>query len=322
VTGAPAPEVREVAERVFACEQPDGPRLVRQVVIAGADAALVVDTGLPGAPAAGILPLLERLGLPPVVLLTHPDGDHVAGTAELLAVHRGARLLGGTADLPLLGDPERAIRERYARFAKDDDVPFTAAMAERARTRFGAPFPTPEAAPHGLALDLGGRGVTLLATPGHSPGHTAAWVADDGVLAAADAAMGRAIHDRAGNGYIPAMYAPPATYRETVSRLAALPVRTLLTGHEPVMDASGAARFLAESAAACTRLEALTAAALAEGPATLMTLCARVHAAYGGLPDDRVRDLALTVDGHVAELVAAGRAAVEPGPPRVFRTAP
>ncbi len=52
--------------------------------------------------------------------------------------------------------------------------------------------------------------MTLLATPGHSPGHTAAWVADDGVLAAADAAMGRAIHDRAGHGYIPPMYAPPA----------------------------------------------------------------------------------------------------------------
>ena len=53
-----------------------------------------------------------------------------------------------------------------------------------------------------------------------------------------------------------------------------------------------------------------------------MTLCARVHAAYGGLPDDRVRDLALTVDGHLGDLIAAGRAAVEPDSPRVFRTAP
>ena len=42
------PAVIEVADRVFACEQPDGPRLIRQVVIGGDDAALVVDTGLPG----------------------------------------------------------------------------------------------------------------------------------------------------------------------------------------------------------------------------------------------------------------------------------
>ena len=42
--------VREVADRVFACEQPDGPRIIRQVVIGGEHAALVVDTGLPGSP--------------------------------------------------------------------------------------------------------------------------------------------------------------------------------------------------------------------------------------------------------------------------------
>ena len=54
------------------------------------------------------------------------------------------------------------------------------------------------------------------------------------------------------------------------------------------------------------------------GPGTLMELCGRVHAAYGGLPADRVRDLAMTVDGHLADLVAARRATISPGPPRVF----
>ena len=74
------------------------------------------------------------------------------------------------------------------------------------------------------------------------------------------------------------------------------------------MDGAATSTFLEESAAACDRLEALTAEALIEGPGTLMELCGRVHAAYGGLPADRVRDLAMTVDGHLADLVAARRA--------------
>jgi glyoxylase-like metal-dependent hydrolase (beta-lactamase superfamily II) len=313
--------VREVADRVFACEQPDGPRIIRQVVIAGDHAALVVDTGLPGSPAAGILPVLARLGVLPTLLLTHPDGDHVAGTAEVLAAHPGSRVVAGAADVPLMGEPERAIRERYARFAATDDVPFTEEMHARAVTRFGEPFDPPEPVADGTTIELGGRTVTLLATPGHSPGHMAAWIAADGVLVAADAAMGQAIHDRQGNPYIPPMYAPPSIYRSTVARLGELPIVVLLTGHEPVMDAAATASFLADSAAACDRLEALTAEALAAGPATLMELCRRVHAASGGLPADRVRDLALTVDGHLADLVAAGKAEVSPGPPRFFRSA-
>ena len=101
--------------------------------------------------------------------------------------------------------------------------------------------------------------------------------------------------------------------------MEALPIAVLLTGHEPVMDGAAASTFLEESAAACDRLEALTAEALNEGPGTLMELCRRVHAAYGGLPADRVRDLAMTVDGHLGDLVAARRATISSGPPRVFQ---
>jgi glyoxylase-like metal-dependent hydrolase (beta-lactamase superfamily II) len=192
-------------------------------------------------------------------------------------------------------------------------------MAARARARFGGAFPTPEPAGDGLAVDLGGRTVELVATPGHSAGHTAAVDRAAGVVAAADAAMGRAIADREGNGYIPPMYAPPAAYRATLARLAALAPRVYLSGHEPVLDAGAAAAFLAASADACDRLGDLVRAALDDERRTLMALCARVHAAYGDLPVARVRDLALTVDGHLAELAAAGDAAIEPGPPRTFR---
>jgi hypothetical protein len=42
--------------------------------------------------------------------------------------------------------------------------------------------------------------------------------------------------------------------------------------------------------------------------------------AYGGLPDDRTADLALTVDGHLAELIAAELVVVASDHPRRFRS--
>ena len=80
------------------------------------------------------------------MLITHPDSDHLGGTAELLAARPDARVLAGALDLPLVGDPERMIRERYARFGSDDDVPFGDAAVVRARARAGLPFGGVEAA--------------------------------------------------------------------------------------------------------------------------------------------------------------------------------
>lgn len=310
--------VLEVADRVWSCEQPDGPRRIRQVVIAGSAGALLVDTGLPESPSAGVLDLLDRLGLEVTVLLTHPDADHVGGTAAILQRNPGARLLAGTADLPLTGDPERAIRERYAAFTADD-VPFTEADAERARSRFGPAFGPVEGVDDGASLDLGDRTVELMATPGHSPGLTTAWVPDVRVAAASDAVMGEAIPDRDGAPYIPPMYAPPGVYRVTIALLESLPLDLLLTAHEPVLDAAGAQAFLQTSRAACARMSALVREAVLDAPASLMAICERVVAAHGGLPADRVASLAMTVDGHLAELEAAGAVAIEPGLPRSFR---
>ena len=310
--------VHEVAERIWSCEQPDGPRRIRQVVIAGGASALVVDTGLPDSPAAGLLDLLERLGLEVGILLTHPDADHVGGTAAILERYPDAALMAGTADIDLTGDPERAIDERYAAFV-DDGIPFSDAEAERARARFGPAFGSVEAVHDGETLDLGGRHVELLWTPGHSPGHTVAWVPDALTMAAADAVMGEAIPDVDGNPFVPPMYAPPGDYRVTIAQLEGLPIECLLTGHEPVLDAEGAQELLQASRAACARMSALVREALLDAPATLTTVGERVQVAHGNLPADRLAALAMTVDGHLGELESAGGVVVEPGPPRTFR---
>ena len=313
--------ISELTGGIWSCEQDDGPRIVREVVIAGDQAVLVVDTGLPGSGRDELLPLVERLGERElIVLITHPDSDHLGGTAELLAAKPGARVLAGALDVPLVGNPERIVRDRYARFAVHDDVPFGAAAEERAFLRAGPAFTGTQAVPASTRLELGGRTVEVIPTPGHSPGHISAWVPDAGLLAAADAIMGNGIPTRDGQLMIAPMYGPPNDYRETIERVRGLPVRTLATGHEPILRDEAVEAFLDMSRAASDRLAGLVEGALDDTPRTLMELCGRVHAAYGGLPDDRVADLALTVDGHLAELVAAGLAEVASGPPRRFRS--
>jgi glyoxylase-like metal-dependent hydrolase (beta-lactamase superfamily II) len=314
--------IYELADRIWSAEQDDGPRIVRQLVIAGLHTILVVDTGLPGAPTADLLPTIARLGSRSVsVVITHPDSDHLGGTTELLAAFPNARVLAGAADRALVGDPERMIRERYARFSAVDDVPFAPAAVERARSRAGQPFDGTIPAKPGALIELGGRTAQIVPTPGHSAGHIAVLVADAGLLAAGDAVMGTGIPTRDGALLIPPMYAPPAAYRATIDLLHSLPVDVLATGHEPIMRGSEIGAFLDASAEACDRIALLVADAVDEGPATLLQLCERVRRSYGGLPDDRAGDLALTVDGHLAELVAAGFVEVELDDVRTFRSA-
>lgn len=313
--------IRELTGGIWSCEQDDGPRIVRQVVIAGDDTVLVVDTGLPGAPTRELLPLLARIGERKLaVLITHPDSDHLGGTAELLAARPDARVLAGALDVPLVGDPERMIRERYARFTVEDDVPFGEDAVVRARGRAGLPFGGVEAAHPRKPFALGGRRAEFIPTAGHSPGHTAAWIPDAGLLAAGDAIMGNGIPARDGGLLIPPMYAPPDIYRETIERVRALPVRLLATGHEPIIEGEAIGSFLDASLAASEHLAKLVASAVEETPLTLLELCERVHSAYGGLPDDRAPDFALTVDGHLADLVMAEHVVVSSGNPRRFES--
>ena len=228
--------IRELAEGIWCCEQPDGLRIVRQVVCAGDDGLLVVDTGLAADGAANVLELVALVAPAAIiVLITHPDSDHLGGTARLLAERPDARVLAGAADLELVGDPERMISVRYARFSVRDDIPFDEAARQRARDRAGAPFAATAAAPH-EQLDLGGRRVVLVPTAGHSPGHTSAWLPESGVLAAGDGVMGAGIPKVDGDLLIPPMYAPPPAYLDTIFRVRALGVTTLVTGHDPVID--------------------------------------------------------------------------------------
>ena len=304
--------ISELRPGLWRVEEPDGRRRLCQYVVAGGERTLVVDTGLPETPSRGLLALLA--GKPPVVLLlTHPDADHRGGAPVLRDAIPQLEVWCHELDRDQLADPEVALAERYLAFADSDGVGPAPDRLAAMRERLGGPVEIDCALAGDCGLDLGGRRAEILHAPGHSPGSVVAWLPDDRAALVGDAVMGRGIPFVDGGLMYPPMYAPPRAYLETVARLEALRPSLILSGHEPPLEGADAVRFLAESRDAVNRLTALVREALV-GTRTLAELCDAVTAGYGDLPVDGAANVAMTVDGTLAELDVE----VDPGPPRRF----
>ena len=98
-------------------------------------------------------------------------------------------------------------------------------------------------------LDLGGRMVELMPTPGHSAGSISLWDETTRAAITADAVLGDGLHFADGRPAFPPTYRNLRPYHATVATLQELRPEWLLTAHEPVMDAaaSGAFRKLSRS---------------------------------------------------------------------------
>ncbi len=178
----------------------DEPQHVCTWLIAGDDRAVLLDSGLGICP---IRPVAERLCPLPIDLVTsHYHFDHVGGHHEFdaIAAHEAAvaPLAAGTPDHVLAG---------YASFVADRE-PHVDEYLALDRAWFGllldaaVPRPFPDSFDpaawttgpvrvrstlcDGDVLELGGRSLTVLHTPGHSPDSLCLLDERDGVLFAAD----------------------------------------------------------------------------------------------------------------------------------------
>lgn len=136
-------------------------------LVRSGDRLAFVDTGTANT-VPGLLGVVDALGLTPAqvdyVIPTHVHLDHAGGAGALMAACPNARLLAHAKGAPHLIDPAKLSAGASAVYGE-------AAFARD----FGALTPVPEArvmvAEDGQVIDLAGRPLTFIDTPGHANHH-------------------------------------------------------------------------------------------------------------------------------------------------------
>lgn len=198
--------------------------LVNSYLIRGSDRAIVFDTGTGIGDYEGVV---RRLTDRPILVVTsHTHWDHTGGHGAFadIAVHEAERewLVEGMKGVPKEAGKAELIRGITASppvgFDPDEFELYTG-EPDRLLT-------------DGDVLELGDRTLTVLHTPGHSPGHCCLYEPDRGYLFAQDLVYeGPLLLDMAG--------AEPASYVESIRRVHGLDgLARVFPGHGETDDAS------------------------------------------------------------------------------------
>lgn len=182
-------------------------------LLIGNDRALLIDTGL------GISNIYEQVrkltNKPVAAVATHIHWDHIGGHKyfpEFYAHEAELDWLNGKFPLPL-----QAVKNMVAdRCELPEDFCINGyAIFQGKPGRLLV---------DGDTIDLGGRTIQVLHTPGHSPGHLCFWEDEKGYLYSGDLVY---------EGTLFANYpsTDPQSYLTSLEKIAVLPIKQLLPGH-------------------------------------------------------------------------------------------
>lgn len=186
-------------------------------LVCGTERALLIDTGLG---VADIKAVVDRLtALPVTVTTTHVHWDHIGGhkSFDTIAVHEAERdWLAVKFPLPLAA-VKKSLACRPCEFPAGFDL-------DSYQVFQGEPQ---QVLRDGDLLDLGGRRLAVLHTPGHSPGHCCYYEADRKCLYSGDLLY---------LGCLDAFYptTDPLLFWQSVKRIQPLDVSRILPGHHRI----------------------------------------------------------------------------------------
>ncbi|EPZ52808.1 MBL fold metallo-hydrolase [Alicyclobacillus acidoterrestris] len=243
MSGMQNERVTEIAPGVFVLkvEMAYLPDLIYPILLwdEGKREAVLLDTGMPGN-GLEIRRAIEAANVPlddvKTVLLTHQDIDHIGGLPEFLAsVKHSVTVLAHEADKPYIEGERPLMKLNQETMQGLLDL-----MVEEEAKRFQMLFADPpftrvnNILSDGQTLDLLG-GVTVIHTPGHTPGHISLYLHASRILITADAMA-------ADNGRLtgPNPYLTPdmATAIQSLSKFANLEIDTAVCYHGGIVRES------------------------------------------------------------------------------------
>jgi glyoxylase-like metal-dependent hydrolase (beta-lactamase superfamily II) len=197
---------------------------------------LLVDAGFPGqlplfreAMAAAGVPF-ERLG---AVILTHQDIDHLGGLPAILeGAPQKVEVLASETEKPYIQGEKQSVKMNPEAMAKMM-ASLPPEVAEARRKSFAALLANPPKAvvtrtvADGEELPYGG-GVTVIATPGHTPGHVSVYHRSSKTLITGDAMV---VNDGQLLGPSPSATADLATATRSLQKFTHFDIQAVICYH-------------------------------------------------------------------------------------------
>jgi len=226
----------ELSPGLHRIECPIGPRYVAIYAIVGSKYTLLVDTGFDDSIRTTVVNYFKekKLSLDAVryVINTHSDYDHTGGNKAVRELMPNALICAGERDRPMIENLNSMFFDRYNEFEKEhgfaeskDAKDFMMTVAFETNVDIG--FAGNE------RIDLGGRYVEILHTPGHSWGHVSILDEKSRAIIIGDAVLGNSVLLADGQPAFPPTYRFVEAYRSTIRLLKGYQASEILTSHYP-----------------------------------------------------------------------------------------
>ena len=273
---------------------------------------ILVDTGLKDEPEEIILPALRAAGVEPgrltAIINSHADVDHTGGNAAMLAQCPEARLACSAADREMVESDQALWDKRWNQLAAEHGI----AYSDDLRGTLGPGTRADWILQDGDVIQLGGGlALEVIATPGHSLGHLAFMLRPQRILFCGDAVQAEAPPE--GRPRLPPQYLDPEIYLATMSRIARLRPRLLVTCHLGAFSGLEIKALLDANRRFVQAVDMALRALLPPGGGnlTVWQLTQGVARAVGRWHADSDLDFAFAVNGHVQQAVRQGWARAE-----------